>query len=121
MTEEVQNNDKGKARKNRLKTFLGGNVLASEKLTRELPLLFFAVFLGILLIANRYWSEKTIRNIEAVQDSVKELRAESITFETELMRMNRPSEIANKVRESGLDLQEPLVPARKLKVEKLEE
>ena len=121
MTNEVKKNGKSKGRKNSLKSFLGGNILASERLTRELPFVFFVVFLGILLIANRYWSEKTIRQIEAVQDSIKELRAESVTFETELMRMNRPSEIVSKVSENGLDLMEPLEPARKLKVEKLDQ
>ncbi len=59
--------------------------------------------------------------MEAVQDSIKELKAESVTYETELMRMNRPSEITNKVKSSGLDLLEPQEPPRKLKVEKLEE
>ncbi|MGD9931517.1 MAG: FtsL-like putative cell division protein [Mangrovibacterium sp.] len=121
MTNEAQKNGKSRGRKNSLKSFLGGSILASERLTRELPFVFFVVFLGILLIANRYWSEKTIRQIEAVQDSIKELRAESVTFETELMRMNRPSEIVSKVRANGLDLMEPLEPARKLKVEKLDQ
>ncbi|MGE4585853.1 MAG: FtsL-like putative cell division protein [Mangrovibacterium sp.] len=109
----------GKPRRNRLRSFLGGNLLASEKMLRHLPLVFFLVILGILLITNRYWAQRTIRQIEAVQDSIKELKAESVTYETELMRMCRPSEIAERVRESGLNLQELQEPPRKLKVQKL--
>ncbi len=121
MTEKAPKKEKSKSRKGSLKSFLGGNLLASQKVMGQMPFVFFLVFLGIVLITNRYWAEKTITKIEAVQDSIKELKAESVTFETELMRINRPSEIANKVRESGLDLVEPLEPARKLKVQKLEQ
>jgi cell division protein FtsB len=112
--------EKNKTRKNGLKSLLGGSLLASEKVMKQMPFVFFLAFLGILLISNRYWSEKTVRSIEAVQDTIKELRAESVTWETELMKMNRPSEIVNKIKASGLDLVEPDQPARKLKVKKLE-
>ncbi|WP_423126455.1 FtsL-like putative cell division protein [Gaoshiqia sp. Z1-71] len=118
MTEEAPKNEKSKARKSGLKSFLGGNLLASEQVMKQMPFVFFVVFLGILLITNRYWAEKTMRQIEVAQDSIKELKAESITFETELMRMNRPSEITNKVKDSGLNLVEPQEPARKIKVKK---
>ncbi|WP_372776295.1 FtsL-like putative cell division protein [Mangrovibacterium sp.] len=119
MSEENSHKEKPKGRGPILKSFLGGSILASEKALSQIPFVLFVVFLFILIIANRYWSEKTLTEMEAVQDSIKELRASSVTFETELMRMNRPSEIANRVRESGLELIEPQEPARKLKVDKL--
>lgn len=121
MSVEEPKSGKSKARRIGLKSFLGGSLLASEKALKHMPFVFFIAFLAILMISNRYWSEKTIRKMEAVQDSIKELRAESVTYETELMKMNRPSEIVNKVKASGLDLLEPTEPARKLNVEKLEE
>lgn len=120
MSTEKNTNEKSKGRRNGLKSLLGGSLLASEKVLKQMPFVFFLVSLSILLISNRYWSEKTIRKMEAVQDSIKELRAESVTYETELMKMNRPSEIVNKVKASELDLLEPSEPARKLKVEKLD-
>ncbi|MGQ8336394.1 FtsL-like putative cell division protein [Sunxiuqinia sp. A32] len=121
MSEEPKNKGKGKKVRGGLKSLLGGSLLANEKVIKQIPFVFFLGLLGILIISNRYWSEKTIRKMETVQDSIKELKAESITYETELMRMNRPTEITNKVKSSGLDLVEPKEPARKLKVEKLEE
>jgi len=117
-TEKEHSGKEKKSRRNGLKSLLGGSLLASEKVMKQMPFVFFLVFLSILLISNRYWSEKTVREIEAVQDTIKELRAESVTWETELMKMNRPSEIVNKVKTSGLDLVEPDQPARKLKVKK---
>lgn len=121
MTAEATPQEKDKRHKNSLRSVLGGSLLASEQVLRHLPFVFFLVFLGILLITNRYWSQRTIRQIEAVQDSIKDLKAEAVTFETELMKMNRPSEIADRVRESGLELMEPQVPARKLRVKKEQE
>ena len=120
MSEEQKNTERTKSRRNGLKSVLGGSLLASEKVLKQMPFVFFLVSLGILLISNRYWSEKTIRKMEAVQDSIKELRAESVTYETELMKMNRPSEIVDKVKASGLGLEEPDQPPHKLKVEKLD-
>lgn len=121
MSEEQVQKEKSKIRKPNLKSLLGGSILASEKTLSQIPFLVFLVFLSILIIANRYWSEKTITEIEAVQDSIKELRASSITYEIQLMQMNSPSEVSNRVQQSGLNLIEPQEPPRKLKVEKLEE
>lgn len=108
-----------KPRKPILKTLVGGSILSSEKAVSQIPFVVFLVCLSILVIANRYWAEKTMTRMEAVQDSIKELRASSITFETQLMKMNRPSEISSRVRQSGLTLIDPQQPARRLKVEKL--
>ncbi len=112
-----QTAEKIKGNRPNLKSFLGGSILASEKALAQIPFVLFVVFLFIVIISNRYWSEKTLTEIEAVQDSIKELRASSVAYETELMKMNRPSEIAERVRQGGLDLIEPQEPARKLRVE----
>ena len=104
-----------------LKSILGGSILAREEAIRQLPFVFFLALLSLILITNRYWSEKTIRKMEAVQDSLKELKAESVIHETELMKINRPSEVLRRVKERGLDLVEPTEPAQRIIVKKLEE
>lgn len=120
MAEEKENISKKKNQKPGLKKILGGSLLASEKVTAQLPFVFFLVLLGLILITNRNWSEKTIRKMEVVQDSLKELRAESVTHEVRLMYINRPSEVNKRVQERGLGLIEPEGPALKIKVEKVE-
>ena len=107
-------------RRKTLKTFMGGSLLASEKAIRQLPFIGFLVLLCMLLIANRYWSEKNITRIEDAQDSIKNLRAQSVIYEIELMKMDRPSEVVEKVEKSGLGLIEPKEPAMRLKVKKTE-
>jgi len=119
MAEHVENKSNKKNRPG-LKSILGGSILASEKVVRQIPFLVFIVVLGMLIITNRNLSEKTIRKIEAVQDTLKELKAESVTHETKLMEINRPSEVTKRVTERGLGLIEPKEPAKKIKVKKEE-
>ncbi|MBL7971373.1 MAG: hypothetical protein JNL03_07625 [Prolixibacteraceae bacterium] len=102
------------------KSVLGGTLLASEKVTKQLPFVFFLAFLGIGLITNRYWTEKTIRKMEMVRDSLKEYKAESVIHETELMYINRPSEVTKRVIERKIDLIEPVEPPKRIVVKKLE-
>lgn len=102
-----------------LKSILGGTVLASEKVTTLLPFVFFIAFMFIGLITNRYWTEKTIRQMDLVRDSLKEYKTESVIHETQLMYINRPSEVTRKVIERKIDLIEPVEPAKKIKVKKI--
>ena len=69
---------------------------------------------GMLLIANRNWSEKTIRQVEVLQDTIDELRSESITMSAKLMDASRPSEVARKVEQANIGLKEPVNPPKKI-------
>jgi hypothetical protein len=119
MTEKKENSKKRISTAG-LKSILGGSVLASEKVTKQLPFVFFLALLGIGLITNRYWTEKTIREMEAVRDSLKEYKAESVIHETELMYINRPSEVTRRVIERKIDLIEPVEPPKRIVVKKPE-
>jgi len=114
MSEKAKNNRKSAG----MKSFIGGTILTNEKVTKQFPFLILLAFLGMLLIANRNWSERTIRQIEVLQDTIDELRSESITMSAKLMDASRPSEVAKKVEESGIDLRLPVKPPQKLVVPK---
>ncbi len=113
MTEKVKAN-----KKTGVKSFIGGTILTDERVTKQIPFLIFLAFLAILLITNRNWSEKTIRKVEILQTTLDELRSESITLSAKLMNSSRPSEIAKKVENAKIDLQEPSRPPQKLVVKK---
>jgi len=119
MTEQKEKKKKRISTRN-LKSILGGTILASDQVTKQLPFVFFLAFLGIVLITNRYWTEKSIRKIEMVRDSLKEYKTESVIHETELMYINRPSEVTRRVIERKIDLIEPVEPAKRIKVKKAE-
>ena len=101
-----------------MKSFIGGTVLTDDRITKQLPFLLFLAFLAMLLITNRNWSERTIRKIEVLQDTLDELRSESITMSANLMDASRPSEVAKKVEEANIGLQEPVKPPQKIFVPK---
>ncbi|MEE4286815.1 MAG: FtsL-like putative cell division protein [Mariniphaga sp.] len=114
MTDKMKNNKK----KPGMKSFLGGTILTDERFTRQLPFLGLLAFFALVLITNRNWSERTIRQIEAVQDTLDELRSESITLSARLMDASRPSEVIEKVEAAGLELEEPVRPPQKIVVQK---
>ena len=120
MTEVNENTKKKHISARNFKGILGGTILASEQVTKQLPFVFFLALLGIGLITNRYWTEKTIRRMEMVRDSLKEYKAESVIHETELMYINRPSEVAKRVVERKIDLIEPIEPPKRIVLKKTE-
>jgi len=109
----------GEKSRTKVSSFLKGTILTDERVTRQFPFVFFIVVLGLLLITNRYRSEKVIRQIELVQDTIDDLRSQSITNSAKLMRMSRPSEVVHKVREAGLGLEEQVRAPKKIVVDKL--
>ncbi|MCF6356876.1 MAG: hypothetical protein L3J54_03640 [Draconibacterium sp.] len=101
-----------------VKSFIGGTILTDNRISKQFPFILFLAVLGMLLITNRNWSERTIRQIEVLQDTLDELRSESITMSAKLMDASRPSEVAKKVEEANIGLQEPVKPPQKLIVHK---
>lgn len=97
-----------------MKSFLGGTILTDDRFTRQLPFLGLLAFFALGLITNRNWSERTIRQIEVVQDTLDELRSESITMSAKLMDASRPSEVLEKVQQSGIELEETVRPPQKI-------
>ena len=114
MAEKIKNTKKAGG----MKSFIGGTILTDDRITRQLPFLFFLAFLAMMLITNRNWSERTIRKIEVLQDTLDELRSESITMSAKLMDASRPSEVAKKVEEADIGLQEPVKPPQKITIPK---
>lgn len=119
MTEEKANKKKWFSGAG-IKSVLVGSALSSEKVTRQIPFVIFLALLGIGLITNRYITEKTIRQMEMVRDSLKEYKSESVIHETELMYINRPSEVSKRVTERKIDLIEPVEPPKRIKIKKME-
>jgi hypothetical protein len=113
------NNSTSQKPKTKASSFLKGTILTDERVTRQFPFIIFIVLLGLILITNRYRSEKVIRQIELVQDTIDDLRSQSITNSAKLMRMSKPSEVVKKVREANLGLEEQVRAPKKIVVDKI--
>ena len=81
---------------------LGGNFLRKEGSVRLLPYFLFITVLVMFYIANTYYAEKKERDIQALRNSLKELRYEYITTRSELMRQSQQSEVAIKLQDAKI-------------------
>lgn len=114
-------NENGSKRKPGVSSFLRGTILTDDRVTRQFPFLIFLVILGLLMITNRYRSEKVIRQIVVIQDTIDDLRSQSVTNSARLMHLSKPSDVANRVRNAGLGLEEPIRPPRNIQVSKIKD
>ena len=107
-----------KKKKITVREVLNGRFFESEWFRRN-RILMFMIFLMLLTnISVRYKSEKVVREVTALEDSLKELRSESITIAAELMKLSRPSQIMDQIKKSGLQLETSKEPPRKIRVKK---
>ena len=96
-----------------------GNVLTRKAVLKQSRFILLLVLVAFLSIANRNHAEKTVIRLSQLQSDVKELRAQSITISSNLVRISRQSEVVRLVNRYELGLKENLEPPKKL-VEKAE-
>ena len=97
-----------------VRDILNGSLLTRGIILKHIGFVIWLTFLGIVYIGNNYHAEKVARSINRLQSEVKELRAEAITTATNLMRLNRQSNVQQMVRNNRLDLQESVEPPYKI-------
>lgn len=109
-----------KKRKKRvsLKSVLTGKIIDTDLFRRNRALLLMLFIMGLLSISVRYKSEKVIREMTALEDSLIELRSNSISIAADVMRLSRHSVILDRVKKSGLDLETSKEPPIKIYVGK---
>ncbi len=99
-----------------IQSVMDGTILTREKVVKTLPFLLYIAFLAILYIANTYYAEKKVIEIEKVKRELKELRSESISIESRLMYYSRQTEVMKRIIPYGI--KESLIPPKKIFTEK---
>jgi hypothetical protein len=99
-----------------LHSILDGSFLARENIVKQVPFILYLTLLGIFYIANSYNAEKTIIDINRTKKELEELRFNYITTKSNLMFYSKQSEVANRLKNSGL--KESVVPPHKIHVKK---
>lgn len=74
-----------------------------KNLLNNLPLVFLIAALGILHVANNHRIEKKVRQINSLEQELKELRWMYMTTKSDLMFKSKQSEVAVMVEDLGLE------------------
>jgi hypothetical protein len=101
---------------NWLHSLLDGTFLTKGKFRRAMPFIIFLMILGVIYISNIFKVEKTKRQIDDLEEELRELRYEYITSRSKLMNESKPSEIVIKLKDTGIV--ETLDPPKKIVVSK---
>jgi len=108
-TDRQAGNRKSSGKKSRSTFFKGlisGTVISDSIILKDVKYTAMIVLLAIIFIANRFNAERVEREISALEQEVRDLRAESLSVSADLGSVSRQSEISDLVKERGLGLEE---------------
>ena len=95
-------------------SILSGAFLSKEKTIKALPFIFFLTFITLCYIANGFYAEAQIRELNKVTNELKELHTEYIISKSDLMFISKQSEVAKRV--APLGIKESVEPPKKITV-----
>jgi hypothetical protein len=91
---------------------VSGSFLSKEITLKFLPFIFYLTFISICYIANGYYAENKIRQLNKLTNDLKELRSEFIITKSDLMFISKQSEVAKAA--LSLGIKESKEPPRKI-------
>ncbi len=100
-----------------LSKIFGGAFLSDDRAVQHMPFVMFLGLLAILYIANGYYADDKIREVNKVTNQIKELRTEFISSKSDLMFVSKQSEVAKAVEPLGL--KEPVVAPMKIETDSI--
>jgi hypothetical protein len=98
-----------------LSTVFSGTFLTNENTLKHVPFILFLALIAILYIANGYYADDKIREVNKISNELKELRSEYISTKSDLMFVSKQSEVAKAAEPMGI--KEPIVPPMKIEVD----
>lgn len=98
-----------------LSKIFGGGFLSDDRTIQHIPFILFLALIAILYIANGYYADDKIREVNKISNQIKELRTEYISSKSDLMFISKQSQVAAAV--DTLGLKEPVVAPMKIEVE----
>ncbi|MCC8143374.1 MAG: hypothetical protein LUD02_15100 [Tannerellaceae bacterium] len=98
-----------KAKKKRKKlSFLhviSGGILDAKFITRHMTMILYIVVLVFVFIGNRYSCMQKLREIDRLQQRLRDIRFEALSISSELTGNSRQSQVGLLVEEQGLGLE----------------
>ena len=90
------------SRKFRVKSIIDGSFLTRDGILKQLPFILYVSLLFVIYIANSYFGEKTVFEIEKTKKELIELRSEYITAKSRLMISTNLSQVSKKLQPLGV-------------------
>lgn len=100
-----------------LMSVVNGNIFTKEAVVRGMPFLLFLALLALVYISNGFLTEGNVREINKLNNEIKELRSEYITTKSDLMHHSKQSELVDLIKKKKLSLEESFEPPKKIVVE----
>lgn len=97
-----------------LSKIFGGSFLSDDRTIQHIPFILFLALIAILYIANGYYADDKIREVNKISNQIKELRTEYISSKSDLMFISKQSQVAAAV--DTLGLKEPVVAPMKIEI-----
>jgi hypothetical protein len=98
-----------------LNAVFSGTFLSNDNVLKHIPFVLFLSVIAILYIANGYWADDKVRQVNKLNAQIKDYRSEYISTKSELMFVSKQSEVAKSVEKLGL--KEPIVPPMKIVID----
>ena len=89
-------------------------LIEKDMLVKFMPFVFFLTVIAMVYIANSYYAEKSIREIDATTKELKEMRSEYLSVKSDLIAKSNQSQVASAV--FTLGLKESVVAPKKIVV-----
>jgi len=84
-----------------LKSIIGGDILQSRFMLKQVVFFMFLVLLSIIYTGNRYASQQDALLIDSLKVTLQEERYRVLTMESELLNASRQSEIVKELKANG--------------------
>ena len=94
---------------------LGGGILKEDFIVRHTKMIVLIVVLLFFYISNRYTCLMKIREIDYLQEQLKDVKFEALTISAQLTGNTRPSQVEELVKRQGLGLEKAATPPYKLR------
>ena len=108
----------GKTKKKKrisLMYILGGGMLKEDFVVRHTKMIVLIVVLLFFYISNRYTCMIKLREIDHLQEQLKDVKYESLSISAQLTGNTRPSQVEDLVKRQGLELEKAKTPPYKLR------
>ena len=102
---EKQQQKKKKERRLSLLYILGGGILKEDFIVKHTRMIVLVVVLIFFFIGNRYTCMQKLREIDRLQQELRDVRFEALSVSSELTGNSRQSQIELLIEEQGIELE----------------